>query len=154
IDAREGLNTQKVIPIPAGMWNALFLLQPAGLVVKLLANDNDFEVNFLREAARLNLPVPQVYGAGTLEHPTLTATYFLMSYIPNCANGWQLAHNGMTTAELEQLGSDLGEVLARLHWVKLGYITHFGKKVDRWQEVLTDGFSPDWDNIAPNALFD
>src|SRR5215217_6178281 len=90
IDAREGLRTEKVVPIPAGMWNALFRLEPAGVVAKLSANENDFEVNFLRQAANLKIAVPQVFGAGSLEHPTLTATYFLMSYIPNCANAWPL----------------------------------------------------------------
>jgi aminoglycoside phosphotransferase (APT) family kinase protein len=157
IDEREGLKTQKVIPIPAGMWNALFRLEPAGVVVKLSSGDNDFEVNFLRQASALALPVPQVFGAGRLDHPSLpNATYFLMSYIANCANAWPLTHseNSMERDALRQLGHDLGASLAKLHQVHLGYITRFGTKVERWQETLTDGFSPDWDNIAPNDLFD
>jgi Ser/Thr protein kinase RdoA (MazF antagonist) len=60
----------------------------------------------------------------------------------------------MTPDALQQLGHDLGHALAKLHEVHLGYITRFGTKVDHWQQALTDGFSPDWDNIAPNALFD
>lgn len=157
LDEREQLKTEKVIPLPAGMWNALYLLQPAGVVAKLSANDNDFEVNFLRKAFELKLPVPQVFGAGSLEHPALAnATYFLMSYIPNCANAWHLAHSttGMRPEALEQLGRDLGQALATLHGVHLGYITHFGRKVENWKQTMTDGFSPDWDNISPNALFD
>ena len=69
IDEHEQLHTQKVLPLRAGMWNALFRLEPAGVVVKLSSGDNDFEVNFLRQAAALNLPVPQVFGAGHLEYP-------------------------------------------------------------------------------------
>src|SRR5437868_1826287 len=76
LDERENLHTQKVVPLPAGMWNALYRLEPAGVVAKLSANDNDFEVNFLQQAAILGLPVPQVFGSGNLEHPTLNATYF------------------------------------------------------------------------------
>lgn len=157
LDERENLKTQKVIPLPAGMWNALYRLEPAGVLAKLSANDNDFEVNFLRQAGALKLPVPQVFGHGRLEHPTLSdVTYFLMTYIPNCANAWSLAHTqkGMTLDALQPLGHDLGEALAKLHTVHLGYVTRFGTKVERWQHALTDGFSPDWDNIAPNALFD
>jgi aminoglycoside phosphotransferase (APT) family kinase protein len=157
IDAREGLQTQKVLPLRAGMWNALFRLEPAGVVAKLSSGDNDFEVNFLRQASALNLPVPQVFGAGRLQHPTLTnATYFLMSYVPNCANAWPLVHSaaGMKPDALQTLGRDIGQTLATLHQVHLGYITRFGTKVDTWQHTLTDGFSPDWDNPAPNALFD
>src|SRR5262249_15981214 len=55
---------------------------------------------------------------------------------------------------LEQLGRDLGSALARLHSVHLGYVTRFSQRVETWQQVMTDGFSPDWDNPAPNALFD
>ena len=156
LDERENLHTQKVVPLPAGMWNALYRLEPAGVVAKLSANDNDFEVHFLQQAAILGLPVPQVFGSGKLQHPTLNATYFLMSYIPNCGNGWIMAHadNGMTPDELHQLGHDLGLALATLHDVHLGYITHFAMKVDSWKQAITDGFSPDWDHITPNALFD
>ena len=157
LDAREGLQTQKVIPLPAGMWNALYRLEPSNIVVKLSANDNDFEVNFLRQAAALNIPVPQVLSAGRLEHPTLASVaYFLMTFIPNSVHAWGLAHTqkGMSLASLQQLGHDMGEVLAALHAVHLGYITRFSMKVDSWKTTLTDGFSPDWDNIAPNALFD
>jgi aminoglycoside phosphotransferase (APT) family kinase protein len=157
IDEREQLKTQKVIPLRAGMWNALFRLEPAGVVAKLSSGNNDFEVNFLRQASILNLPVPKVFGAGTLQHPALAnATYFLMSYVPNALNAWHLVHSAesMKIDALRQLGHDLGQALAKLHQVHLGYITRFGTKVDIWKETLTDGFSPDWDNIAPNALFD
>lgn len=157
IDARENLQTQKVIPLPAGMWNALYRLEPSGLVVKLSANDNDFEVDFLRQAAALGIPAPQVFGAGRLEHPTIThATYFLMSYIPNGLNPWSLVvgEKAMLPDKVERLGHDLGQVLAKLHSVRLGYITRFGTKVESWQQTLTDGFSPDWNNPAPNTLFD
>jgi aminoglycoside phosphotransferase (APT) family kinase protein len=142
------------------MWNALYRLEPAGVVAKLSANDNDFEVNFLREASKLKLPVPQVLGAGVLEHPTIAkVTYFTMMYIPNSANAWGAVHGDggaapMTLDKVAQLGRDLGEALAKMHQVRLAYIMRFGVKVERWQEVLTDGFSPDWDQIAPNALFD
>jgi aminoglycoside phosphotransferase (APT) family kinase protein len=155
IDEREQLHTQKVFPLPAGMWNALYRLEPAGIVVKLSSGDNDFEVNFLRQAGALGVPVPQVFGAGHLEHPTLTnATYFLMTYIPDCTNAWYLKDNDMKSDAVNQLAQDLGEALAELHQVHLGYITRFGTKVDTWKQTLTDFFSPDWDNIAPNALFD
>jgi aminoglycoside phosphotransferase (APT) family kinase protein len=157
INEREHLQTQKVLPLPAGMWNALYRLEPSGLVVKLSANNNDFEVNFLRQAAALNVPVPEVLGAGALDHPALPdATYFLMSYIPDSANAWALVHaeNGMNPDAVKQLGRDLGQTLATLHSVHLGYITRFGVRVPTWQHTLTDGFSADWDNIAPNALFD
>jgi Ser/Thr protein kinase RdoA (MazF antagonist) len=79
-----------------------------------------------------------------------------MTYIPNCANAWHLIHpdNGMKPESLRQLGHDLGHALAKLHEVHLGYITRFGRRVDTWKHTLTDGFSPDWDDIAPNALFD
>lgn len=157
LDGREGLRTQKVVPLPAGMWNALYRLEPAGLVAKLSSGENNFEVDFLRAAAALNLPVPQVFGAGRLDHPTLPAvTYFLMSYIPNVANGWILAHTekAMSPDALARLGGELGHALAALHRVRLGYITRFGAPVASWQQTLTDGFSPDWDSIAPNALFD
>src|SRR5688572_20400362 len=84
IDEREGLHSEKVVPLPAGMWNALYRLEPAGVVVKLSAMDNAFEVNFLRDAGKLGIPVPQVLGAGGLEHPIIAnPTYFLMTYIPN-----------------------------------------------------------------------
>jgi hypothetical protein len=80
IDEREQLHTQKVVPLPAGMWNALYRLEPAGVVAKLSFMENDFEVNFLRQAAALNVPVPQLFGSGHLEHPALPrASYFLMS---------------------------------------------------------------------------
>ncbi len=157
LDERENLHTQKVIPLPAGMWNALYRLEPAGVVAKLSAGDNDFEVNFLRQAGALKIAVPQVFGNGRLEHPTLSnVTYFLMSYIPNSVHAWYLAHaeNGMRLESLEQLGHDLGHALATLHDVNLGYITRLGTRIDRWQQALTDGFSPNWDTIAPNALFD
>jgi aminoglycoside phosphotransferase (APT) family kinase protein len=157
IDERENLHTEKVFPLPAGMWNALYRLQPADLVVKLSANNNDFEVNFLKQASALKLPVPQVFAVGQLEHPTIAnATYFSMSYIPDSANAWPLVHaeNGMTPDSVKQLGYDLGQALAVLHDVHLGYITRFGTKVPNWQYTLTDGFSPDWDTIAPNTLFD
>jgi aminoglycoside phosphotransferase (APT) family kinase protein len=157
IDEREHLQTQKVVPLPAGMWNALYRLEPAGVVVKVSYAANDFEVNFLREAARLDIPVPQVLGAGRLEYSAVpAATYFLMTYIPNSANAWPSVHqdNAMTPDLVRQLGHDLGQVLAKLHGVHLGYITRFGDRVDSWKHILTDGFSPDWDNIAPNVLFD
>jgi aminoglycoside phosphotransferase (APT) family kinase protein len=157
INEREQLQTQKVLPLRAGMWNALYRLEPAGVVAKLSSGDNDFEVDFLRQAALLNVPVPQVMGAGKLEHPSLPkATYFLMTYIPNSANAWHLFRSaqGMKPGTLPQLGHDLGQALAALHQVHLGYITRFGTKVESWKDALTDGFSPDWDNIAPNALFD
>jgi aminoglycoside phosphotransferase (APT) family kinase protein len=157
IDEREQLRTQKVLPLRAGMWNALYRLEPAGVVVKLSSGDNDFEVNFLRQAAALNLPVPQVLGASKLEHAALpNATYFLMTYIDNCANAWHLLHpdNGMKSEALWQLSHELGHALAKLHEVHLGYITRFGARVDTWKQTLTDGFSSDWDHIAPNALFD
>lgn len=159
IDEREQLHTQKVVPLPAGMWNALYRLEPAGVVAKLSFMENDFEVNFLRQAAALNVPVPQLFGAGQLEHLALPrASYFLMSYIPNSTNAWHLAHgnNGerISRESLRQLGHDLGETLAKLHQKHLGYITRFGTQVETWQATLTDGFSPDWDNPAPNALFD
>jgi aminoglycoside phosphotransferase (APT) family kinase protein len=157
IDEREHLRTQKVLPLRAGMWNALYRLEPAGVVVKLSAFDNDFEINFLRQAALQGVSVPQVLGDGILEHPLLpNATYFLMTYIANSANAWQLAHTEkrVNLDALQRLGHDLGHALAKLHQVHLGYITRFGQRVDSWKHALTDGFSPDWDNIAPNALFD
>lgn len=157
LDERELLHTQKVVPLPAGMWNALFRLEPAGVVAKLSAGDNDFEVNFLRQAAALELPVPQVFSAGRLDHPSLSnVTYFTMSYIPNCINAWAAAHweQGVKPGMLARLGYDLGQALAKLHRIHLGYITRLGTKVEKWQYTLTDGFSPDWDDIAPNALFD
>jgi aminoglycoside phosphotransferase (APT) family kinase protein len=157
IDAREGLHTQTVVPLAAGMWNALYLLQPAGVVAKLSFGDNTFEVDFLRRAASLGVPAPQVFAAGHLEHPPLPdATYFLMEYIPNSANGWHMAHaeNGMSGWELELIGRDLGQALAMLHSVHLGYVERLGTSVESWKQVLTDGFSPDWDDPAPNALFD
>lgn len=157
LNEREGLHTEKVVPLPAGMWNALFRLEPAGVVAKLSVGDNDFEVNFLRQAAALDLPVPQVFGAGGLDHPSLSnVTYFTMSYIPNCVNAWAAAHSdaGMKPGMLAQLGHELGHMLAKLHRIPLGYVTRLGTRVEKWQYTLTDGFSPDWDNIAPNALFD
>ncbi|MBI1282372.1 MAG: phosphotransferase [Anaerolineaceae bacterium] len=155
IDEQEQLHTQKVIPLPAGMWNALYRLEPAGVVAKLSPMENDFEVNFLRQAAALNIPAPKVFAAGHLEHPALpNATYFLMSYIPNSLNGWGAVHNEMSPDTIQQLGHDLGHALAKLHTVHLGYVTRFSTRVETWQTTLTDGFSPDWDNIAPNALFD
>lgn len=155
IDAQEGLQTQKVIPLPAGMWNALFRLEPAGVVVKLSVGNNDFEVNFLREAGALGLPAPKIFGAGKLDDESLpNVTYFLMSYVPNSENAWGFVHTGMTSEETEQLGRDLGRALARLHSVHRGYVTRLGTRVETWRQCITDGFSPDWDNIAPNALFD
>src|SRR5262245_23516143 len=105
LDHRENLHTQKVYPLPAGMWNALYRLEPSGLVAKLSAGDNAFEVNFLREAAKLNIPVPQVFGAGQLEHPAVPlVTYFLMSYIPDSVNAWPLVHgqHGMNPDRVQQ----------------------------------------------------
>src|ERR1043165_4927350 len=69
LDEREHLHTQKVVPLPAGMWNALYRLEPAGVWVNLSANDNHFEVDFLRHASTLNVPMPQLLGAGHLELP-------------------------------------------------------------------------------------
>lgn len=155
IDARENLRTAYVLPLAAGMWNALYRLEPAGLVAKLSVGDNAFEVNFLREAAALGLPVPQVYGAGTLDDDNLpNVTYFLMRYVPNSLNAWSFVHTGMTTAETAQLGRNLGKALATLHGVHKGYVTRLGTRVETWQQCITDGFSPNWNNIAPNALFD
>jgi aminoglycoside phosphotransferase (APT) family kinase protein len=79
-----------------------------------------------------------------------------MEFIPNAGNGWGMAHaeNGLNSESLHQLGHDLGLALATLHDVHLGYITHFATKVDSWKQAVTDGFSPDWDHIAPNKLFD
>src|SRR5438128_7597053 len=81
-----------------------------------------------------------------------------MSYIPNSANAWGLVHNEqgvqMSREAIKQLGADMGHILSQLHQVHLGYITRFSGRVDTWKETLTDFFSPDWDNIAPNALFD
>jgi aminoglycoside phosphotransferase (APT) family kinase protein len=156
LDAREHLGTQKVVPLPAGMWNALYRLEPAGVVAKLSVGDNDFEVNFLRQAAALDIPAPRVLGAGTLDHPALNASYFLMTYIPNAVNAWPLVHtrHEMSLEKVETLGRDLGHILATLHRIHLGYITRLGTRVDMWKQAITDGFSPNWDNIAPNALFD
>ncbi len=160
LDEREQLHTQKVIPIPAGMWNALYRLEPAGIVVKLSANDNAFEVNFLRDTGALGVPVPKVFSAGRLEHPAIpVVTYFTMTYIPNCANAWAVVHGegnltAMKADKVRQLGHDLGHALATMHRVHLGYITQWGRKVENWKAALTDFFSPNWDNIAPNALFD
>lgn len=155
IDARENLQTQKVIPIPAGMWNALYRLEPSGIVVKTSAMNNEFEVNFLRQAGALDLPAPRVLGSGTLDHPTLIdATYFLMTYIPNSTNAWSYAEQVMTPDEVTTLAGDLGRALAKLHTVHLGYVTRWTTPVARWQDTLTDFFSPDWDNLKPNALFD
>lgn len=157
VDAREQLKTRKVIPLPAGMWNALYRLEPAGVVVKLSANDNAFEIDFLRQAAALNVPAPRVLGAGRLDHPDLKiATYFVMTYIPNAANAWPLVHTNrrLSLEDVETLGRDLGGILAKLHQIPLGYITRLGTRVETWQQAITDGFSPDWDNIAPNAMFD
>jgi aminoglycoside phosphotransferase (APT) family kinase protein len=157
LDWRENLQTQKVIPLPAGMWNALYLLEPAGVVAKLSTGDNGFEINFLRQAAELNVPVPQVYANGSLDHPTIPkVTYFLMSYIQNSANAWGLAHedDGMSVESLKLLGAELGQNLATLHERHLGYVERLGTRVEKWQWTLTDGFSPNWDEIAPNALFD
>lgn len=157
LDALEHLNTRTVIPLPSGMWNALYLLEPVGLVAKLSFMDNAFEVDFLRDAAALHVPVPRVYAAGRLDHADIPgACYFLMSYEANTANAWQHLHqhNQMSPDDLRQLGTDLGNVLARLHARRLGYLTHFNTRIDRWQQALTDGFSPDWDNPAPNALYD
>jgi aminoglycoside phosphotransferase (APT) family kinase protein len=159
IDAREHLQTEKVIPLPAGMWNALYQLEPSGVIVKTSVMNNDFEVNFLRQAGVLDIPAPRVLGAGALEHPILKdATYFLMTYIPNSANAWGVidGEHGipMTPDAVRQLGFDLGGVLAKLHTVHLGYVTRWTERVDRLQQTLTDFFTPDWDNLTPNALFD
>jgi aminoglycoside phosphotransferase (APT) family kinase protein len=155
VNEREHLNTKTVVPLPAGMWNALYRLEPSGVVVKLSAGDNDFEVNFLKQAVSLDIPVPRVLGAGRLTHPTLPiVSYFLMSYIPNSINAWGMVHNGMTPEAIRQLGHDLGHALAKLHQVHLGYITRFSTRVNTWQTTLTDGFSPNWDDPAPSALFD
>ncbi len=155
LDELETLHTQKVIPLPAGMWNALFLLEPAGMVAKLSVGDNSFEVNFLREAGALGLPVPQVYGAGKLDNLELAnVTYFLMGYVPNSVNAWGFVHDTMSSAETAHLGRDLGQALATLHTVHRGYVTRLGTRVETWQQCITDGFSPDWDRLAPNALFD
>jgi Ser/Thr protein kinase RdoA (MazF antagonist) len=154
LDERENLQTQKVIPLPAGMWNALYRLEPAGLVAKLSVGDNNFEINFLKQAAELKLKVPQVFSNDRLEHPTIVnPTYYLMSYVPNSANAWHIKDNGMKVEALEALGHELGESLAKMHEIALGYITRLGTRVDKWQYAITDGFSPDWNNIAPNALF-
>ncbi len=157
LNERENLHTQKVIPLKAGMWNALYRLEPGGVVAKLSAGENDFEINFLREATTLQIAVPQVFSSGRLEHPTLpVVTYFLMTYVPNCVNAWSAAHTeqAISPNALQQLGADLGYALAKLHTVPLGYVARFGMRVESWQQVLMDGFSPDWDNIAQNTLFD
>src|SRR5690349_19393711 len=148
LDEREQLHTQKIVPLKAGMWNALYRLEPAGVVAKLSAGDNDFEVNFLRQAAALQIRVPQVHSAGHLKHPALSmATYFLMDFIPNSLNAWGVAHtdHAMPLDVLQTLGRDLGEALAKLHQVHLGYITRFSQRVENWKETLTDGFSPNLD---------
>jgi Ser/Thr protein kinase RdoA (MazF antagonist) len=79
-----------------------------------------------------------------------------MSFIPTSINAWGLVHgqHAMSLPNVQQLGHDLGQALAKLHQVHLGYITRFSTKVDTWQTTLTDGFSPNWDDPAPNALFD
>src|SRR5688572_2601015 len=112
VDKREHLNTHTVLPLPAGMWNALYRLQPSGVVAKLSPMENNFEVNFLRQAAALGISAPRILGEGRLEHPTLpTVTYFLMTYIPNSANAWGLVHReqgiAMTANAVQQLGQDL-----------------------------------------------
>ena len=157
IDARERLGTRRVIPLPSGMWNALYRLEPAGLVAKLSFMGNAFEVDFLRDAAELGVPVPRIYSAGPLEHAEIPAAcYFLMSYEANTANAWQFLHqhHQLSLDDLRLLGADLGAILARLHTRRLGYLTHFNTRIDRWQQALTDGFSPDWENPAQNSLFD
>jgi aminoglycoside phosphotransferase (APT) family kinase protein len=157
LDEHEQLHTQKVVLLPAGMWNALYRLEPSGVVVKLSAGDNRFEVDFLRQAEVLNIPAPRVLTSGTLEHPTIPlVSYFLMSFIPNSVNAWGVVHtrHEMSLDSVRQLGHDLGQVLAGLHQVHLGYITRFSDRVESWKLTITDGFSPNWDNIAPNALFD
>lgn len=125
LDQREGLQTKTVIPLKAGMWNALFLMEPAGIVTKLSVGDNDFEVNFLRQAHALGIPVPQVFSAGTLEHPTLSkVTYFLMSYIANSVNAWPLAHSeeGLPLDILHQL--DAEQLSSKFNVIQPGFVLH------------------------------
>lgn len=157
LDQKENLRTEKVLPLKSGMWNALFHLEPSGLVAKLSAYPNRFETDFLRAAKMQQVKVPAVISEGTLEHPALPgASYFLMAYIPNCINPYYLLNSGKLPDGIRlEWAADLGQELAKLHQAHLGYISHFGQPVKTWKEAIThELFSPNWDEIAPNSLFE
>ncbi|HEX2913129.1 MAG TPA: aminoglycoside phosphotransferase family protein [Chloroflexia bacterium] len=156
LDHKENLQTEKVLPLKAGMWNALFHLEPAGLVAKLSPYSNQFETNFLRVAEKQQVKVPRVISEGALEHPDLPgAAYFLMTYIPECINPYPLLVSGKLAGKVRlQLADDLGSELAKLHRHHLGYITHFGQPVKSWKEAITHPlFSPNWDEIVPKGFY-
>lgn len=156
IDGRERLRTEKVWPLRSGMWNALYRLEPSGVVAKLSSGRNDCEVFSLRLAGEQGIAVPRVLAEGTLTHPALpNASYFLMEYVPNAANPAELLlkTGTLTPGSLHQLATKIGTALATMHEKHFGYITRLGSRVATWGESLTDGFSPDWETIPPNVLF-
>jgi aminoglycoside phosphotransferase (APT) family kinase protein len=157
IDAREGLGTTRVESLNMGMWNGVYRLLPANIVAKLSVGPNDFEVNFLRTARALDVPVPAVLATGTLALPKVDhVTYFLMPHLDHTVNPAQvLAEGRLPDAARLALAHDLGTDLARLHRKPLGYVTFLGTRVADWQAALTHPiFRPDWTNPRPNALFD
>lgn len=157
LDQKENLRTETVLPLRAGMWNALYRLEPAGVVAKLSAFPNDFETRFLREAAKLGVKVPQVSSEGTLSHPDLPgASYFLMDYLADTANPDLLRRQSDLSHEsLLKLAHDIGAEMAKLHTVRFGYLLRFSERVATWKEVMThELFSPDWDTIPPKGIFE
>jgi aminoglycoside phosphotransferase (APT) family kinase protein len=157
IDASAQLGTTRVESLNIGMWNGVYRLLPANVVAKLSAGPNDFEVDFLRAAHQLDVPVPLVLARGEVALPTVAhVTYFLMPYLDHTVNpALLLAEGRLPEAARLALARDLGTALARLHRKPLGYVTFLGTRVADWQAALTHPiFSPDWNHPRPNALFD
>lgn len=138
VDRQENLQTQQVVPLFFGTWNATYVLQPQNLVLKLSPWDSQFEADFLQIASRKGLKVPAFLGCGTVGDGVLpTASYTLMEYIPNTAVAGQLLADGLLPEpQLLAIGKEMGCLLAQLHTERVGHIYSFGKVNDNWGDCL------------------
>lgn len=138
IDELEGLRTESVVPLPHGTWNAVFVLQPANLVLKLSPWGNRFEADFLKWAATVQAPVPQAIAYGPVPHARLpNASYVLMTHIPNsCMAGPCLAQGTLTEPELRAIGQTIGVTLAQLHALTFPHLRHFDNTTVNWGTCL------------------
>lgn len=150
VNTREQLAAERVLPLPLGTWNAPFVFEPAGVVVKLSPWNDRFEADFLQSAARVSPAIPRLLGYGELPDERLpNACYVVMEYITGAETaGARLDRGELSQPQRDRLASALGGLLARIHTIPMPSLRAFEQPLADWGAAF--GL---WE-LRPTSVFD
>lgn len=150
---KEQLAVEKVVPLRAGMWSAVFVLQPLNIVLKF--TDNLYEIHFIQMANQHKIAVPEFIASGKVSCSALHGvSYVLLEYLPHTLNPEELIERGvLPIPNLLLIAEDLGNVMAEMHKVKVDFIGNVDRQFKTWDQLVRRQFNICFESPETTSVF-